>query len=174
VERHNFFLDKVSSFTPSQRSSECSPLAVNVRLKPDLLSRPRRAARSARHPVKVEIMGSNPIGGARLIKPARYANWQSDQAQTLASCGFDSHSCHLVFAGWCSSRRSVKPLPSICEAVGGRFNSFITHLLDSMAPSSTGSGHRPLKAEKRVQFPPGLFRMGFVYFPCSPFYVRTQ
>jgi hypothetical protein len=30
--------------------------------------------------------------------------------------------------GWCSSRRSVKPLPSICEAVGERFDSFITHL----------------------------------------------
>jgi hypothetical protein len=30
--------------------------------------------------------------------------------------------------GWCSSRRSVKPLPSICEAVSERFDSFTTHL----------------------------------------------
>jgi hypothetical protein len=29
--------------------------------------------------------------------------------------------------GWCSSRRPVKPLPSSCEAEGGRFNSFTTH-----------------------------------------------
>ena len=31
--------------------------------------------------------------------------------------------------GWCSSRRSVKPLPSNCEAVGERFDSFTTHFL---------------------------------------------
>ena len=31
------------------------------------------------------------------------------------------------FLGWCSSRRPVKPLPSSCEAEGGRFNSFTTH-----------------------------------------------
>jgi hypothetical protein len=29
--------------------------------------------------------------------------------------------------GWCSSRRPVKPLPSSCEAEGGRFDSFTTH-----------------------------------------------
>jgi hypothetical protein len=77
-------------------------------------TRPRRAARSARHPVKVEIVGSNPIGGARFQsanESARYANWQSGQAQTLAICGFDSHSCHLFDEGWCSSRRSVEPSP---------------------------------------------------------------
>ena len=31
-----------------------------------------------------------------------------------------------------------------------------------MAPSSTGSGHHPLKVEKRVRFPPGLLRIEFV------------
>jgi hypothetical protein len=31
------------------------------------------------------------------------------------------------FLGWCSSRRPVKPLPSSCEAEGGRFDSFTTH-----------------------------------------------
>ena len=45
---------------------------------------------------------------------------------TLVICGFDSHSCQWVVSGWCSSRRSVKPLPSNCEAVGERFNSFTT------------------------------------------------
>lgn len=36
-----------------------------VRIPPELFtSRPRGAARSARHPVKVEIRGSNPLGDA--------------------------------------------------------------------------------------------------------------
>ena len=53
---------------------------------------PRGAVWSARHPVTVEIMGSNPIGDALL---ARYANRQSGQAQTLVTdCGFDSHPCY--------------------------------------------------------------------------------
>ena len=42
--------------------------------------RPRGAARSARLPVTQEIVGSNPIGDAAM---ARYANWQSDEAQTF-------------------------------------------------------------------------------------------
>ena len=54
-------------------------------------TRPRGAARSARHPVTVEIVGSNPIGDALI---ARYANWQSGEAQTFADCGFDSHPCY--------------------------------------------------------------------------------
>jgi hypothetical protein len=56
-----------------------------------LTTRPRGAARSARHPVTVEIVGSNPIGDASI---ARYANWQSGEAQTFAVCGFDSHPCY--------------------------------------------------------------------------------
>jgi hypothetical protein len=61
------------------------------------------------------------------MEAARYANRQSDRAQTSVNCGFDSHSCQSNDSGWCSSRRSVKPLPSNCEAVGERFNSFTTH-----------------------------------------------
>ena len=87
--------------------------------------RPRGAARSARHPVKVEAIGSNPIGDAvgvegeesrvegqqvsvlhpqpstlnpplSTLDPARYANWQSGEAQTFVIvCGFDSHPCYL-------------------------------------------------------------------------------
>ena len=55
---------------------------------------PRGAARSARHPVKVEIVGSNPIGGAEWIENARYSIWQSDHdhrsggARTLVQYGF--------------------------------------------------------------------------------------
>ena len=37
-------------------------------------------------------MGSNPIEDADM---ARYAIWQSGEAQTFVFCGFDSHPCHL-------------------------------------------------------------------------------
>lgn len=40
---------------------------------------PRGAARSARHPVTVEIVGSNPIEDAFFM--TRYAIWQSNEAQ---------------------------------------------------------------------------------------------
>ena len=48
--------------------------------------------------------------------------------------------------GWCSSRRSVKPLPSSGEAVGGRFDSFITQL--HVGPVVYWPGRHPLKVEK--------------------------
>jgi hypothetical protein len=61
--------------------------------------------------------------------------------------------------GWCSSRRPVKPLPSSCEAEGGRFNSFTTHWRFSRfsitVRSSIGQGRQPLKLERRVRFPHG-------------------
>jgi hypothetical protein len=101
-------------------------------------------------------VGSNPIGGAVeacvFIHSARYANRQSGQAQTLVICGFDSLSCQSL--GWCSSRRPVKPLPSNCEAVGERFNSFTTHFLSG--PVVYWPGHHPLKVEKGVRLPSGL------------------
>ena len=68
-----------------------------VRVPPELLEkndRPRGAAWSARDPVTVEIAGSNPAGDA--LKTARYANWQSGQAQTLVNCGFDSRLRHCT------------------------------------------------------------------------------
>ena len=65
---------------------------------PATCKRPRRVARSARHPVTVEIVGSNPIGDAF---GARYANWQSGErpplgrwCPTFAFCGFNSHPCY--------------------------------------------------------------------------------
>jgi hypothetical protein len=42
---------------------------------------------------------------------ARYANWQSGQAQTLAICGFDSLSCHLDLF------ERVVFLTAVCKAV---------------------------------------------------------
>jgi hypothetical protein len=60
------------------------------------------------------------------------------------------------FLGWCSSRRPVKPLPSSCEAEGGRFNSFTTHWRFLIkVRSSIGQGRQPLKLERRVRFPHG-------------------
>ena len=60
------------------------------------------------------------------------------------------------FLGWCSSRRPVKPLPSSCEAEGGRFDSFTTHWRFSMTgPFVYRPGHQPLKLERRVRFPHG-------------------
>ena len=56
-------------------------------------TRPRGAVRSARHPVKVEIRGSNPLGDA-FHNTTRYAIRQSGEAQTFVVCGFDSHSRH--------------------------------------------------------------------------------
>jgi hypothetical protein len=56
----------------------------------------RRGVGRPRHPVTVEIVGSNPIEDAsRNRDRARYANRQSGEAQTFVVCGFDSHSCHL-------------------------------------------------------------------------------
>jgi hypothetical protein len=68
---------------------------LRVRIPPEPFGskRPRGAAGSARHPVKVETVGSNPIGGADIFKEAsfldtaRYANWPSGQAQTLVNVG---------------------------------------------------------------------------------------
>ena len=81
---------------------------------------PRRAAWSARHPVTVEAVGSNPIGGAecrtivpivpdqlrQLLYPWHGAPiWQSDQVQTLVGVGsIPSRAtevviCHLSFTG---------------------------------------------------------------------------
>ena len=42
------------------------------------------------------------------LETARYANWQSGEAQTFVICGFDSRLCYSI--GSCSSWRPVKPL----------------------------------------------------------------
>jgi hypothetical protein len=62
--------------------------------------------------------------------------------------------------GWCSSRRPVKPLPSNCEAVGERFNSFTTHFPSGLVVY--WSGHHPLKVEKGVRLPSRLIPLRVV------------
>ena len=87
-------------------------------------SRPRGAARSARYPVTVEIVGSNPIGDADPL--ARYANWQSGEAQNFViDCGFDSHPCYSIgCVGWALASPSGRNPPAcwLC-----RFNSCPAH-----------------------------------------------
>jgi hypothetical protein len=64
------------------------------------------------------------------------------------------------FLGWCSSRRPVNPLPSSCEAEGGRFNSFTTHWRFSIkvrssigrtsAPQAGEAGSTPARTTQRL------------------------
>jgi hypothetical protein len=109
-------------------------------------------------------MGSNPIGGAEgrmsdgkpsgtVRKPAkRPSSNLGDLWVRLPLVPV----CDVIdrIKGWCSSRRSVKPLPSIGEAVGERFNSFTTQFRDG--PVVYWPGRHPLKVEKRVRIPSGL------------------
>jgi hypothetical protein len=50
--------------------SDREMLRVRIPPEPFGSKRPRGAAGSARHPVKVETVGSNPIGGADVFKGA--------------------------------------------------------------------------------------------------------
>ena len=156
------------------KETSTRPLLIRRRYADSVIC-PCGAAWSARHPVKVEIVGSNPIEGAGWMETARYANRQSDRdhrqggARISVTCGFDSHSCHsrqnskskiqnrkseIPFRGWCSSRRPVKPLPSSCEAGGERFDSFTTQCRNG--PVVYRLGRHPLKVEKGVRIPSGL------------------
>ena len=83
-------------------------------------------------------MGSNPVGDASI---ARYANWQSGEAQTFVICGFDSHPCYSI--GSCSSWLPVKQ--SSQNKRGGRREVQFLHDPLTMARSSIGSGREPLK-----------------------------
>jgi hypothetical protein len=75
-------------------------------------------------------VGSNPIEDA--FDAARYANWQSGEAQTFATCGFDSRPCHLRTS---HSTNRVVFLVAVCKTVVNetsevddeRFESFTTH-----------------------------------------------
>ena len=63
---------------------------------------------------------------------ARYANWQSGEAQTFATCGFDSRLCHMRSR---HSTNRVVFLVAVCKTVVNetsevddeRFESFTTH-----------------------------------------------
>ena len=119
---------------------------------------PRGAARSARHPVKVETMGSNPIGGAECMR--KFGTIRKRAKRPSSNLGDLWVRLPLVpvwhqSLGWCSSRRPVKPLPSKCEAAGARFDSFATQFLSGSVVYWLG--HHPLKVEKGVRIPSGLF-----------------
>ena len=108
-------------------------------------------------------MGSNPIGGAECLstvgtvrKPAKRPRPPFGRCPNLGDLWVRLPLVPLcdLNEGWCSSRRPVKPLPSNCEAVGERFNSFTTHF--PSGPVVYWSGHHPLKVEKGVRLPSGL------------------
>ena len=82
----------------------------------------RRGVGRPRHPVTVEIVGSNPIEDAwRDRDRARYANGQSGEAQTFVVCGFDSHSCHLMGGrGSCRAGFDIEKRLSGSIALPGR------------------------------------------------------
>jgi hypothetical protein len=88
-----------------------------------------------------------PTGRAAKLKP--WCLWVRIPPVLLAEALF----------GWCSSRSrraGIKPLPSSGEAEGERFDSFTTHWRLAMkVRSSIGTGHQPLKLERRVRFPHG-------------------
>jgi hypothetical protein len=72
------------------------------------------------------------IPSRTLFHSARYANWQSGEAQTFATCGFDSRPCH--WRASLSANRVVflvvvckTAVNEISEVDDERFESFTTH-----------------------------------------------
>lgn len=106
-----------------------------------------------------------------ILPMARYANWQSDGAQTSESVGSTPTRVTWKCAGWLwEARRSVKP-PLIAKQV--RF------LPDALNGSLVYArrGHRSLKPERGVRLPCGLLlRFGFVsdWFRISIFGFRIS
>jgi hypothetical protein len=161
-----------------------------VRLPPEPLTtlRPRGAARSARRFVTPETVGSNPIEdafrGGRLeavglrkrlrvnlisslrstacsLFQARYAIWQSGEAQTFVILWVRlppvplkrlSHE-HQASAGHWRAQVAVTHPPAGC---GGSIPSRRTE--NNKARSSSGSGRQPLTLEGRVRLPHGLLK----------------
>ncbi len=87
--------------------------------------RPRGAVWSARHPVKVEVVGSNPIEDASFDLVNRHGT-QIGKAAKLKP---------LWFGGSTPSRANGSPV--------------------RMARSSIGLGHQPFTLKRRVRFPHG-------------------
>ena len=75
--------------TPIGRAARLRPEGLQVRFLLWVLKRirPRGAVWSARHPVKVEVVGSNPIGDADMV---RCANLVERRISNVRDCGFDS------------------------------------------------------------------------------------
>ena len=139
-----------------------------VRVPPELLNYSSRGAvRSARHPVTVEIVGSSPIERAEL---GAVRNWQSGEAQTFVVGGFDSHPRHCFegIARAAPARQIFVIAHEKASAGHGRAQVAVTHppsgiggstpsrrTRSTLARSSNGSGHQPLKLKTRVRFPHG-------------------
>ena len=141
---------------------QASILEKWVRLPHSALRRPRHppadpscpggAVWSARHPVKVEITGSNPVRDA-VRNIARYANRLSDQSQTLVSVGstptrvtgMKRIGWAMVSPGACktSALRTAGSIPARCT-VG----------CSTKSVSSVMVAHQLAMLEERVRFPP--------------------
>ena len=82
---------------------------------------------------------------------ARYAIWQSGEAQTFVFCGFKSHPCHsITCVGWALACPSGCNPPASCSA-----GSTPARRTQISARSSSGSGCWPLTPATRVQIPHG-------------------
>ena len=115
---------------PSQSSPECSP---------------------ARH---AGDHGFESRRGRCRQDTARYANRQSGEAQTFVSAG-STPAC----ATWKPCVGWAPVSPTDCKsAASGCAGSTPARRTFPMARSSIGTGHRPLKPERRVRFPHGLLR----------------
>ena len=119
--------------------------------------RPRGAAWSARLPVTQEIVGSNPIGDAAM---ARYANRQSDEAQTfmIVQVRLLPASLNQRCVGWALASLSGRNPPAFGL---WRFDSVPTHFLwrGAMLVFAASLSSSPT----RVQFPSAslaCFRLG--------------
>ena len=101
----------------------CSALLSSFTLHSSNFICPRGAARSARLPVTQEIVGSNPIGDAAL---ARYANRQSDEAQTfmIVQVRLLPASLDQICVGWALASLSGRNPPAFGL---WRFDSVPTH-----------------------------------------------
>ena len=120
--------------------------------------RPRGAVRSARLPVTQEIVGSNPIGDAAM---ARYANWQSGEAQTfmIVQVRLLPASLNQICVGWALASLSGRNPPAFGL---WRFDSVPTHFSPrrgAMMVLAVSLSSSPT----RVQFPSAslaCFRLG--------------
>ena len=130
------------SITPSWSSPECSPRC----------QRGGRGFESRRGRLQVRRHGTQ-TGKAARLKPG--CLWVRLPPVLLAT----------GFLGWCSSRRRVNPLPSSCEAEGGRFNSITSHWRLSIkvrssigrtsAPQAGEAGSIPARTTRSMTDSPG-------------------
>jgi hypothetical protein len=83
----------------------------------------------------VQIRSGTPF---RSIQTARYANWQSGEAQTFADCGFDSHPCylHASVGHWQASVAVTHPLSSFAGSTPARRTDILARSFRGRTPGS--------------------------------------